>query len=241
MATAERVPRADARARALFPAVHARRRAEAAARGTTAAAIGRGHLRRRLRGQRADRAADPARGTRIPATFFIATSYLDGGRMWNDTVIEAVRRLAPGDHRFPHAGLDSIEVPQQPGPTRPRAGSCWVQSSTCRRRIARRRPTRSQGLAGAAAAREPDDASRGHAGADRGRYGHRRSHPQSSDPERSQRRARRGGNRGRVSTISHALPAVARRCSPTRTVVAELDYGDREVGLVRASGSTRRW
>lgn len=28
----------------------------------------------------------------LPATFFIATAYLDGGRMFNDTVIEAVRR-----------------------------------------------------------------------------------------------------------------------------------------------------
>jgi peptidoglycan/xylan/chitin deacetylase (PgdA/CDA1 family) len=33
---------------------------------------------------------------RACATFFIATGYLDGGRMWNDTVIEALRR-APGD------------------------------------------------------------------------------------------------------------------------------------------------
>lgn len=32
---------------------------------------------------------------RIHATFFIATGFLDGGRMWNDTVIESVR-LAPG-------------------------------------------------------------------------------------------------------------------------------------------------
>ena len=32
----------------------------------------------------------------VPATFFIATSFLDGGRMWNDTVIESVRR-APAD------------------------------------------------------------------------------------------------------------------------------------------------
>lgn len=31
----------------------------------------------------------------LPATFFVATGYLNGGRMWNDTVIEAVRR-APG-------------------------------------------------------------------------------------------------------------------------------------------------
>lgn len=32
----------------------------------------------------------------IPATFFVSTSFLDGGRMWNDTVIELIRR-APGD------------------------------------------------------------------------------------------------------------------------------------------------
>ena len=29
-----------------------------------------------------------------PATFFIATDFLDGGRMWNDTVIEIVRRAS---------------------------------------------------------------------------------------------------------------------------------------------------
>ncbi|MDL1866023.1 polysaccharide deacetylase family protein [Betaproteobacteria bacterium PRO4] len=32
----------------------------------------------------------------LPATFFIAAGFLDGGRMWNDTVIESVR-LARGD------------------------------------------------------------------------------------------------------------------------------------------------
>lgn len=29
----------------------------------------------------------------MPATFFVATSFLDGGRMWNDSVIEVVRRF----------------------------------------------------------------------------------------------------------------------------------------------------
>jgi peptidoglycan/xylan/chitin deacetylase (PgdA/CDA1 family) len=47
---------------------------------------------------------------RLPATFFVATGFLDGGRMWNDTVIEAFRRstrdvvdlssLALGRHRL---------------------------------------------------------------------------------------------------------------------------------------------
>lgn len=31
---------------------------------------------------------------RVPATFFIATGFLNGGRMWNDTVIELVRNAA---------------------------------------------------------------------------------------------------------------------------------------------------
>ena len=46
----------------------------------------------------------------MPATFFLATGYIDGGRMWNDTVIETVRR-APGatlDAR--PVGLDSLDI-----------------------------------------------------------------------------------------------------------------------------------
>jgi peptidoglycan/xylan/chitin deacetylase (PgdA/CDA1 family) len=34
---------------------------------------------------------------RISATFFVAVGFIDGGRMWNDTVIETVRRLS-SDH-----------------------------------------------------------------------------------------------------------------------------------------------
>lgn len=33
----------------------------------------------------------------LPATFFIATGYLDGGRMWNDTVIDVMRRAQGPD------------------------------------------------------------------------------------------------------------------------------------------------
>lgn len=46
----------------------------------------------------------------VPATFFLATAFINGGRMWNDTVIETVRR-APGhtlDAR--PAGLDSLDI-----------------------------------------------------------------------------------------------------------------------------------
>jgi peptidoglycan/xylan/chitin deacetylase (PgdA/CDA1 family) len=53
----------------------------------------------------------------VPATFFVATGYLDGGRMWNDTVIESIRStsvpaldLADLDAGV-HA-LDSVEARQ---------------------------------------------------------------------------------------------------------------------------------
>jgi peptidoglycan/xylan/chitin deacetylase (PgdA/CDA1 family) len=51
----------------------------------------------------------------LPATFFVATGFLDGGRMWNDTVIEAVRG-APGgtlDLSTQGLGKHAIESPQQ--------------------------------------------------------------------------------------------------------------------------------
>ncbi|QKS31160.1 MAG: polysaccharide deacetylase family protein [Candidatus Accumulibacter similis] len=36
----------------------------------------------------------------IPATFFVATGYIDGGRMWNDTIAESVR----------HCGKDTLDL-----------------------------------------------------------------------------------------------------------------------------------
>lgn len=40
------------------------------------------------------------------ATFFIATGFLDGGRMWNDTVVEAVRHT-----QFPALDLQGLKLP----------------------------------------------------------------------------------------------------------------------------------
>lgn len=44
----------------------------------------------------------------LSATFFIATGYLDGGRMWNDTVIETVRRLPDGQLDLAELGLGNV-------------------------------------------------------------------------------------------------------------------------------------
>lgn len=46
----------------------------------------------------------------IPATFFVSSGFLDGGRMWNDTVIELIRR-APGDMLdLARMGLGQFEI-----------------------------------------------------------------------------------------------------------------------------------
>lgn len=44
----------------------------------------------------------------LHATFFIATAYLDGGRMWNDDVIEYVRQAAAGRLDFSMVGCGSL-------------------------------------------------------------------------------------------------------------------------------------
>jgi len=46
----------------------------------------------------------------ISATFFVSTGFLDGGRMWNDTIIELVRQ-APGPMlNLSKMGLDRFEI-----------------------------------------------------------------------------------------------------------------------------------
>ncbi|CAL95882.1 polysaccharide deacetylase family protein [Azoarcus olearius] len=50
----------------------------------------------------------------LSATFFVATDFLDGGRMWNDTVIEAVRRAQGGvfDLRDLALGCFDLKTPE---------------------------------------------------------------------------------------------------------------------------------
>ncbi len=46
----------------------------------------------------------------LDATFFVATGFLDGGRMWNDTVIESVRSCADRELRLDAVGLGAVPV-----------------------------------------------------------------------------------------------------------------------------------
>lgn len=46
----------------------------------------------------------------VPATFFVATGFLDGGRMWNDSVIEAVRNAPAGALNLASLGLGAYQL-----------------------------------------------------------------------------------------------------------------------------------
>jgi len=46
----------------------------------------------------------------LPATVFVSTGFLDGGRMWNDTVIEVMRRAPAGRLELAELGLGAVEL-----------------------------------------------------------------------------------------------------------------------------------
>lgn len=46
----------------------------------------------------------------VPATFFVATGFIDGGRMWNDSVIETVRAARGGTLDARCIGLDEQDI-----------------------------------------------------------------------------------------------------------------------------------
>lgn len=46
----------------------------------------------------------------LPATFFVATKFLDGQMMWNDSVIESIRRACKGTLSLEKAGLEKYQI-----------------------------------------------------------------------------------------------------------------------------------
>lgn len=46
----------------------------------------------------------------LSATFFVATDFLDGGRMWNDTVIESIRRSSRDNLDLRGLGMDVHDI-----------------------------------------------------------------------------------------------------------------------------------
>jgi peptidoglycan/xylan/chitin deacetylase (PgdA/CDA1 family) len=174
------------------------------------------------------------RETGVPATFFVATSYLDGGRMWNDTVIESVRRLVPGEHPFPHAGLRSISVPHSsdrralvlellgaikylPQPERDTAANALASLLA-------------QPLSANMMMRREDLRLLIDAGMDVG--GHTRSHPILSGLSAGQAEEEIAGGLDDISAITGRRPTLFAYPNGRRGV----DYADREVGIVGKLG-----
>lgn len=46
----------------------------------------------------------------IPATFFVSAGYLDGGRMWNDSIVESIRRATVSHIDLESIGLGRIAI-----------------------------------------------------------------------------------------------------------------------------------
>ena len=145
----------------------------------------------------------------IPATFFVATGFLDGGRMWNDTVIEAIRAaagpvldLAPlglGEHAIAddearRAAIDRLIRALKYLPLEQRAEKA--------NRIAE--------IARAALPHDLDDARAGRAPAARGWHDDRRPHGESPDPEQDSR----GGGAVRDRARPEAARGHHRRSRP---------------------------
>lgn len=92
----------------------------------------------------------------LPACFFIATGFLDGGRMWNDTAVEAIRRckqVALDLREGPLAALDLLDLGDWPA--RARALSQVLQTAKYLEPLARQAAV--DDLAVRAGVRPPDD------------------------------------------------------------------------------------
>ena len=65
----------------------------------------------------------------MSATFFVATGFLDGGRMWNDTIIEAIRRTHHDTVDLSRIGLPRLPLRRSPSGAQ-RSSNASTRSST---------------------------------------------------------------------------------------------------------------
>lgn len=92
----------------------------------------------------------------LPATFFVATGFLDGGRMWNDTLIESVRRTKHEELNLQDAGLEGItRLSVRDLPARRAAVDCLIRA--CRYLPGAERDAAIRAVAAAAGAALPTD------------------------------------------------------------------------------------
>ena len=69
----------------------------------------------------------------LPATFFVTTGFLQGGCMWNDRVIEALRNCAADELDLSELGLGTLDLQPRRSTPGSDAGAFWTASSIDRR------------------------------------------------------------------------------------------------------------
>jgi peptidoglycan/xylan/chitin deacetylase (PgdA/CDA1 family) len=89
----------------------------------------------------------------LTATFFVASSFLDGGRMWNDTIIEAVRSAQGDTLDLGRLGLGILPV----GTPKERSQAAMSVIRTVRYRLPHERAAIVEALANEVAADLPDN------------------------------------------------------------------------------------
>ena len=175
----------------------------------------------------------------LPATFFVSTGFSDGGIMFNDGVIEAVRRAPAGTHDLSSLGLGSHSL----GDSASRRAAIDALIGQLKYRPVGERGALVEQLAAATAldaSEGPDDAS----GADQRRLhdagmeigGHTVNHPILTVLDEQQARAEIVGGKRRLEEITGAPVTLFAypNGKPGR------DYGPRDVELVKAGGLRRR-
>ena len=131
------------------------------------------------------------------ATFFVATAFMNGGRMWNDTVIEAVRRVATPEFDLERAKLGGLPNRIARREARDGRGDSRRDQVPASRR-AGRRGERDQGCRRGTAAGRSHDERRPGAPPARRRDGDRRPHANASHPREMHTLGRRSRDRERA-------------------------------------------
>lgn len=170
----------------------------------------------------------------LPATCFVSSAYLDGGRMWNDAVIESARRLPEGE--FDGSDLELPRYAVSDAPSR------RALLRDVLRRWKHLDPQRRAGLADELARRSGLGADAGlmltraqllamrDAGMDIG--AHTMTHPILAKVSEAEARSEIGGGR---EVLTQWLGSAPRLFAYPNGVPVQ-DYGLRDVGIVQSCG-----
>jgi peptidoglycan/xylan/chitin deacetylase (PgdA/CDA1 family) len=171
----------------------------------------------------------------VTATFFIATGYIGGGRMWNDSVIETLRRQPDGELHWADLGLAPVQLGPDPA-SRGAAIKTWLHSlkylPPAERDARTHEMARRAGLAPTSTLMMTRHQVRALAQAGMSVGGHTISHPILTTVDHATARDEIGGGRETLAEWLGESPRVF--AYPDGIPV--VDYTGRELALVRGAG-----